>query len=120
MNRADQEPSAAAYDEARTSKSVPAARSHDGRAALGIKGKLLLAFAGMAPLTGIASAVAWYAFTDVDRSVTRIAAESVVGMAASLLDSRVLGEYGGPGRYFASDRPKIRVRSSHYPSHLTA
>jgi hypothetical protein len=84
MNRADQEPSAAAYDEARTSKSVPAARWHDGRAALGIKGKLLLAFAGMAPLTGIASAVAWYAFTDVDRSVTRIAAESVVGMAASL------------------------------------
>ena len=61
-----------------------AARKHDGRAALGIKAKLFLAFGGMAMLTGIASAVAWYAFTDIDRSVTRITAESIVGMAASL------------------------------------
>ena len=35
-------------------------------------------------LTVGASAVAWYAFTDIDRSVTRITAESIVGMAASL------------------------------------
>jgi class 3 adenylate cyclase/phosphoglycerate-specific signal transduction histidine kinase len=38
----------------------------------------------MAMLTVGASAVAWYAFTDIDRSVTRITAESIVGMAASL------------------------------------
>ena len=35
-------------------------------------------------LTAIASAVAWYAFTDIDRSVTQITTESIVGMAASL------------------------------------
>jgi class 3 adenylate cyclase/phosphoglycerate-specific signal transduction histidine kinase len=84
MNGADQESPGAAYDEARTAKSVLAARKHAGRAALGIKAKLFLAFSGMALLTGIASAVAWYAFTDVERSVTRITAESIVGMAASL------------------------------------
>src|SRR5439155_12984477 len=54
------------------------------RTALGIKAKLFLAFGAMAMLTGGASAVAWYAFSDIDRSVTRITAESVVGMAASL------------------------------------
>ena len=61
-------------------------RSHEARdgSALGIKAKLFLAFGGMAMLTGGASAVAWYAFTDIDRSVTRITAESIVGMAASL------------------------------------
>ena len=73
-----------AYIEARTSKSVHRARKRAGRAALGIKAKLFLAFGGMAMLTGGASAVAWYAFTDIDRSVTRITAESIVGMAASL------------------------------------
>jgi hypothetical protein len=68
MNGAGQEAPGAAYDEAHTFKSVPAAREHDGRAAaLGIKAKLFLAFGGMALLTGIASAVAWYAFTDIDR-----------------------------------------------------
>src|SRR5215470_6123726 len=59
-------------------------RKHDGKAALGIKAKLFLAFGGMTMLTVGASAVAWYAFTDIDRSVTRITAESIVGMAGSL------------------------------------
>jgi len=63
------------------SASKPAARRGT---ALGIKAKLFLAFGAMAMLTGGASAVAWYAFSDIDRSVTRITAESVVGMAASL------------------------------------
>ena len=45
---------------------------------------MFLAFGGMAMLTVGASAVAWYAFTDINRSVTRITAKSVVGMAASL------------------------------------
>jgi class 3 adenylate cyclase/phosphoglycerate-specific signal transduction histidine kinase len=84
MKVAGQEPPGATYDDARTAQSVPAGRKYDGRAALGIKAKLSLAFGGMALLTGIASTVAWYAFTDVDRSVTRITAESIVGMAASL------------------------------------
>ena len=70
--------------EAQTSKSGGAGRKHDGKAALGIKAKLFLAFGGMAMLTVGASGVAWYAFTDIDRSVTRITAESIVGMAASL------------------------------------
>ena len=35
-------------------------------------------------MTGGASAVAWYAFADVEKSVTRITAESIAGMAASL------------------------------------
>jgi class 3 adenylate cyclase/phosphoglycerate-specific signal transduction histidine kinase len=60
-------------------------REHDGKkAAFGIKAKLFLAFGGMALLTGVASAVAWYAFTDVDDSMRRINADSIVGMAASL------------------------------------
>jgi class 3 adenylate cyclase/phosphoglycerate-specific signal transduction histidine kinase len=70
--------------EAHTSNSAGAGRKHGGKAALGIKAKLFLAFGGMAMLTVGASAVAWYAFTDIDRSVTRITAESIVGMAASL------------------------------------
>ena len=77
MNGVDQEPPGAAYVEAHTSKSATAGRKHDGKAALGIKAKLFLAFGGMAMLTGGASAVAWYAFTDVGRSVTRITAERI-------------------------------------------
>jgi len=84
MNGTNHEPPGAAYVEAHTSKLATAGRKQDGKAAFGIKAKLFLAFGGMAMLTGGASAVAWYAFTDIDRSVTRITAESVVGMAASL------------------------------------
>ena len=60
------------------------ARAPGDRAPLGVKAKLILAFASLAMLTCGASAVAWYAFTDIERSVTRITTESVVGMAASL------------------------------------
>ena len=84
MNAANQEPPGTANGEAHASKLADAGRKQDGKAALGIKAKLFLAFAGMAMLTGGASAVAWYAFTDIDRSVTRITTDSVVGMAASL------------------------------------
>ena len=84
MNAADQEPAGAALVEAAASKSAAAGRKRDGKAPYGIKAKLFLAFGGMAMLTCGASAVAWYAFTDIDRSVTRITAESIVGMAASL------------------------------------
>jgi class 3 adenylate cyclase/phosphoglycerate-specific signal transduction histidine kinase len=84
MNAANQESPGTTNGEAHASKLADAARKQDGKAALGIKAKLFLAFAGMAMLTGGASAVAWYAFTDIDRSVTRITAESIVGMAASL------------------------------------
>jgi PAS domain S-box-containing protein len=52
--------------------------------ALGIKTRLFLAFCGMAALTIIASAVAWYAFIDIDASVTRITADSMPDMVASL------------------------------------
>src|SRR5215472_6922244 len=84
MNEAVQEPAGAAYIEAHTPMLAAAGGKHGRKGAIGIKAKLFLAFGGMAMLTGAASAVAWYAFTDIDRSVTRITAESVVGMAASL------------------------------------
>jgi PAS domain S-box-containing protein len=51
---------------------------------LGIKAKLFLAFCAMAALTAVASAVAWYAFAAIDRSVTRITVDGMPGMAASL------------------------------------
>ena len=85
MNGADREPLSEAYDEAHTSRLTTVGRKHDGKkAAFGIKAKLFLAFGGMAMLTGVASAVAWYAFTDVDKSMRRINADSIVGMASSL------------------------------------
>ena len=67
----------------RTSK-LARGRKHDGKAALGIKARLFLAFCAMAAMTAIASAVAWYAFVDIDRAVTQITTDSVPGMAASL------------------------------------
>src|SRR5215471_14951588 len=83
MSAADRVPAAAIVG-AQSSKSASADHKRDGRAPFGVKAKLFLAFASLAMLTGAASAVAWYAFTDIDRSVTRITAESIVGMAASL------------------------------------
>src|SRR6059058_5575766 len=65
-----------------TPKAEPAGIAPAGHV-LGIKAKLFLAFCGMAALTALASAVAWYAFAAIDRSVTRITAESMPGMAAS-------------------------------------
>src|SRR5207237_8570774 len=50
---------------------------------LGVKTKLFLAFCGMAALTALASAVAWYAFAAIDRSVTGITAGTMPEMAAS-------------------------------------
>ncbi len=50
------------------------------RRVFGIKAKLFLAFCGMAALTAIASAVCWYAFVDIDRSVTHITAGSMPEM----------------------------------------
>ena len=54
------------------------------KATFGIKAKLFLAFGGMTMLTGIAGAVAWSAFTEVNNSVRQINEDSIVGMAASL------------------------------------
>src|SRR5260370_42636977 len=84
MSAAGQEPAGAALVEAAASKSAATGRKRGGKAPYGIKAKLFLAFSGMAMLTCGASAVAWYAFTDIDRSVERITAESIVGMTASL------------------------------------
>ena len=50
------------------------------RRVFGVKAKLFLAFCGMAALAVIASAVAWYAFVDIDRSVTHITATSMPEM----------------------------------------
>ena len=83
MSAADRVPAAAIVG-AQSSKLASADHKRDGRAPFGVKAKLFLAFASLAMLTCGASAVAWYAFTDIDRSVTRITTESIVGMAASL------------------------------------
>src|SRR5262249_62003670 len=83
MNQDDRKYPGPASVQAHTSKSAGAGGKHDGKAALGIKAKLFLALGGMTMLTVGASAVAWYAFTDIDRSVTRITAESIVAMAGS-------------------------------------
>ena len=74
----------AASAEAPNSEMASSGRALGARATLGVKAKLILAFASLAMLTCGASAVAWYAFTDIDRSVARITTESIVGMAASL------------------------------------
>lgn len=50
----------------------------------GIKGKLFLAICALAGLTAIASAVAWYVFADIDRTVTRVTGESLPGMVSAL------------------------------------
>ena len=50
----------------------------------GIKAKLLLAFSSLAGLTAGASAIAWYVFVDIDRSVTRVTAESLPGVVSAL------------------------------------
>src|SRR5215472_16227782 len=84
MNQDDRKYPGPASVQAHTSKSAGAGGKHNGKAALGIKAKLFMALGGMTMLTVGASAVAWYAFTDIDRSVARITAESIVGMAGSL------------------------------------
>jgi signal transduction histidine kinase/CheY-like chemotaxis protein len=61
-----------------------AGRSLAARPVFGVKAKLFLAFCGMAALTALAAAVAWYAFVDIDRAVTRITADSMPKMMASL------------------------------------
>ena len=58
-----------------------AAREPAGRTVFGIQTKLWLAFYSMAGLTIIASAVAWYAFVEVGRSVTHITTDSVPTMS---------------------------------------
>src|SRR5437764_4050000 len=65
-----------------TPKAEPAGIAPEGHV-LGIKAKLFLAFCGMPALTALASAVAWYAFAAIDRSVTGITAETMPAMAAS-------------------------------------
>jgi HAMP domain-containing protein/HPt (histidine-containing phosphotransfer) domain-containing protein len=51
------------------------------RVRFGIKAELLLAFAAMTAMTVVASVVAWYAFAEVDRAVTRITGSSVPSMS---------------------------------------
>ena len=65
-----------------TPKAEPAGIAPAGHV-LGVKTKLFLAFCGMAALTALASAVAWYAFAAIDRSVTGITAGTMPEMAAS-------------------------------------
>src|SRR5579871_4206763 len=81
---ADPAPLGAAIAEAKSSKPASANQERRGGGTLGVKAKLILAFASLALLTCSASVVAWYAFMDIEGSVTQITTESIVGMAASL------------------------------------
>jgi signal transduction histidine kinase/DNA-binding response OmpR family regulator len=76
------------------------------RPVFGIKAKLFLAFCGMAALTAIAAAVAWYAFVAIDRSVTRITADSMPRMMASLRLAEKSAEIAAtaPGLMASSDQ----------------
>jgi class 3 adenylate cyclase len=51
------------------------------KARFGIKAELLAAFGAMTVMTIVASMVAWYAFSEVDRAVTQITALSVPSIA---------------------------------------
>lgn len=55
-----------------------------GSSRFGIKAKLLLALCSLAGLTAVASAVAWYVFGDIERSVSRVTDESLPGMVTAL------------------------------------
>ena len=68
----------------RSPRAETAVATGASRHSSGIKARLLAAFGAMALLTLSASGVAWYAFSDVNRSVAAITKESVVSMAASL------------------------------------
>jgi class 3 adenylate cyclase/phosphoglycerate-specific signal transduction histidine kinase len=61
-----------------------AAGAEPRRGNFGMKARLFLAFLAMAAMTAVASGVAWYVFIGIDRAVTRIIDDSVVGMAAPL------------------------------------
>src|SRR6516225_612743 len=81
---ADRAPPGQAIAEAESSNLASASQKRRAVGMLGVKAKLILAFASLAMLTCSASVVAWYAFMDIERSVARITTESMVGMAASL------------------------------------
>src|SRR6516165_11855117 len=58
----------------------------------GIKAKLFLAFLFLAGLTAVASAVAWYAFRDIERAVTRVTLESLPDTITALTSAEKSGE----------------------------
>src|SRR5256885_16880141 len=64
-----------------TPKAEPAGIAPAGRV-LGVKTKLFLAFCGGGALTALASALAWYAFAAIDRSVTGVNAGTMPEMGA--------------------------------------
>src|SRR5690349_19581751 len=84
MNLVDRDPPGAALVEEHISHSAGGSSRGAGKQTLGIKAKLFLALGVMAFLTVIGSSVAWYAFTNIEKSVQRITSESVPRMAASL------------------------------------
>ena len=64
------------------SGAAAAGEPHHGT--LGIKGKLFLAFTGMAIMTILAGGVAWYAFARISQSATHITSSTVPAMSLSL------------------------------------
>ena len=80
MNATDpSRPASAAAADARATTDGRSARS-----VFGIKTKLFLAFFIMAGFTILASAIAWYAFDAIERSVRRITGDSVPAMTVSM------------------------------------
>ncbi len=69
-----------------------AAASSAARTRFGIKAKLLLAFAALAGLTAVASAVAWLVFEDTGRAATHLARESLPRIETALTLAQTSGE----------------------------
>src|SRR5256714_14881268 len=72
----------------------------------GVKTKLFLAFCGMAALTALVSAVGWYAFAAIDRSVTGITAGTIPEKAASQ-------RFAEKGAGNAAAAPSLLARTRH-------
>lgn len=76
----------------------------------GIKAKLFLAFCSLAGLTAVASAVAWYVFSEIDHAVTHVTVESVPGTITALSLAEKSAEIAATApALMASDSQEQRV-----------
>ena len=93
---------------ARESDGVEAAR----RPVFGIGGRLFAAFGALAGGIVLASAIAWYVFTNIDRSVSAVTDESMPGMVIALDLAALSAEIAATApRISASETQAGRVRA---------
>jgi class 3 adenylate cyclase/HAMP domain-containing protein len=81
------------------------------RPAFGIAGKLFTAFCVLAGLTVMASGIAWFVFSNIDRSVSRVTGESVPRMVIALSLAELSAEIAATAPSInASETQANRVR----------